>query len=190
MARLSEPKSKIEIGSKICCKCFEEKSSQLFSNDKSRKDGKNPRCKSCDAFYHKNRSTETREKEKARRKSGRYAEKQSIWRENNAERKRQNDKSWRLLNRDSRRSTEAKRFAKKKKATPPWLTDSQLSEIKNVYTQARDCELVSGQTYHVDHIVPLQGKNVCGLHVPWNLQVLPSDLNLKKRNSHDTPFKS
>lgn len=74
------------------------------------------------------------------------------------------------------------RHAAKMNATPCWLTEAQLSAIELVYRHARDCEVTVGERYHVDHIVPLRGKNVCGLHVPWNLQVIPSDVNLRKYN--------
>ena len=71
---------------------------------------------------------------------------------------------------------------RKLKAFPKWLSEEQLNQIKQFYELAKECEILTGDKYHVDHIVPLKGKNVCGLHVPWNLQVLPADVNLKKGN--------
>ena len=74
----------------------------------------------------------------------------------------------------SRQAT-AKHKAAKIQAIPLWLSKGQLEEIKNIY---HECP----KGFHVDHIIPLQGNNVCGLHVPWNLQYLSSIDNMKKGN--------
>jgi hypothetical protein len=79
-------------------------------------------------------------------------------------------------------SDTAKRRAAKKSATPVWLDNQMLSEIRSFYTKAKNKEKETGIVHHVDHIVPLNGKNVSGLHVPWNLQVLPFYANLSKSN--------
>jgi hypothetical protein len=71
-----------------------------------------------------------------------------------------------------------------KKATPSWLTRKQRVEIKNLYLIAITMTKTTGERYVVDHIVPLLGKDVCGLHVPWNLRVITQDENLKKSNKH------
>ncbi len=77
---------------------------------------------------------------------------------------------------------EAFRRAQKLKATPPWLTKEHKKQIENLYKLREKLTVKTGIIHHVDHIVPLINKNVCGLHVPWNLRVIPGLENLKKSN--------
>lgn len=65
---------------------------------------------------------------------------------------------------------------------PQWLTQSQKRQILGYYIQAAELSRLTGELHSVDHIVPLRGKLVSGLHVPWNLQVLPASLNSSKGN--------
>jgi 5-methylcytosine-specific restriction endonuclease McrA len=73
-------------------------------------------------------------------------------------------------------------------ATPPWLSAEQKLEIRFHYRMAIALSRATKIPHAVDHIVPLQGEDVCGLHVPWNMQVLTQDENLQKSNKLiDTP---
>jgi hypothetical protein len=74
-----------------------------------------------------------------------------------------------------RRTHDSFKRARKLSATPGWLTDSHRADIFSIYAQCPD-------GHQVDHIIPLQGKTVCGLHVPWNLQHLSTAENSRKRN--------
>lgn len=76
----------------------------------------------------------------------------------------------------------AKRRAAKEKRTPGWLLDDDLWLMREVYSLRALRDRVTGIKWHVDHVVPLRGKHVCGLHVPENLQVIPATLNLAKGN--------
>jgi 5-methylcytosine-specific restriction endonuclease McrA len=79
----------------------------------------------------------------------------------------------------------AKRLACKINATPKWLNETQLLEIQDIYVKAARLTKETGIKHQVDHIIPLQGKLVRGLHVPWNLQILTASENLSKGNKVD-----
>jgi hypothetical protein len=92
------------------------------------------------------------------------------------------NKKWALYNSEKRLSLEAKRRASKLQRTPKWLSKEHFEEINDFYQIAKMFEIYTGQKYHVDHIEPLQGENVSGLHVPWNLQIMLAKDNLSKGN--------
>ena len=74
------------------------------------------------------------------------------------------------------------RYTQKIKARPAWLSEDDLWLIAEAYDISNHRTKVFGFEWNVDHIVPLRGKTVCGLHVPWNLQVVPASYNCSKRN--------
>lgn len=82
-------------------------------------------------------------------------------------------------------AAERARQAKKLLATPSWLTSHHWDQMKNVYIMAKKTAELAGFNCHVDHIVPLKGDDVCGLHVPWNLRVVSQSYNSKKSNNID-----
>lgn len=70
--------------------------------------------------------------------------------------------------------------------TPKWLTDEDFDAMDSVYQLAVEMSEAFGCKYHVDHIIPLNGKTVSGLHVPDNLQILPGKENIAKKNKYNT----
>lgn len=72
-------------------------------------------------------------------------------------------------------------------ATPKWLTTEQKMEIRLKYRLAIELSRRLGVPHAVDHIIPLQGEEVCGLHVPWNMEVITQEKNLKKSNKLIAP---
>lgn len=75
-----------------------------------------------------------------------------------------------------------KRQAAKLQRVPKWLTTDQLKVMQAFYQIAAMLTRENNEPWHVDHIIPLQGKTVSGLHVPSNLQVIPATENTKKSN--------
>ena len=106
---------------------------------------------------------------KQKRKERRYR-----WGLLNKERLRQNDLRFHALNPGKMNAYANERRARKLFATPKWVDRNELTKI---YVEAKAKKL------HVDHIIPLKHKLVCGLHVPWNLQLLTPHENFRKCNS-------
>jgi len=74
------------------------------------------------------------------------------------------------------------RKARIKQATPPWVNPKQIAAV---YRLARKRTIETGVPHEVDHIVPIAAPDVCGLHVPWNLRVVPGWFNRRKFLSYD-----
>lgn len=156
--------------------CGLEKPLEDFPNDKYKKSGKKSRCKSC-------------EREAARVRRNMFPDKcreaSKKYRTRNKEKERARYTRYNKENPHVRASLAASRRAGLKSATPVWLSDAQKQNIKDIYLSAKTMSEKFSTEYHVDHIVPLNGLEICGLHVPWNLQILEKSLNKAKSNSYD-----
>lgn len=99
--------------------------------------------------------------------------------------KRQYQEAWKARNLDKVKALNKSRRRKHRHATPTWLTATQRKEMRELYRIAMQMTDTTGEQYVVDHIVPLQHPEVCGLHVPWNLRVITQKENLQKSNRFD-----
>jgi len=177
---------------KVCTKCGEEKELTEFYKNKLGKFGVKSRCKICvsgwrknyykeNPEYFKNYYKENREKmlgdNKKWRKENRKDRLEYLknYYKENREEMLEYMKDWRKENPEKSRVYLANRRAMKLQATPPWLCENLDCELSKIYANCPE-------GYHVDHIVPLKGKTVSGLHVPWNLQYLTPEENLSKNN--------
>lgn len=190
---------------KICTSCGVLKPIEMFSKQRERKDGHKSNCKSCLSTSDKLYSQENKEKIKRRRKEHyeknkeKYNKMSAEWTKKNPEKAKAKYLKYRHANLEKVNSYNrlrrlsnlakdaaktAKRRSRKREATPNWLTEEHLQQILKFYEESNRLSESTGIKHHVDHIVPLRGKNVCGLHVPWNLRVITAVENLKKRNKH------
>ena len=102
------------------------------------------------------------------------------WRNKNIDQHNAYNREWWSENRDKRAAYEGKRRAMQLQRTPAWDPDAHLIIAK--YQLATMLTKASGIPHHVDHIIPLQGKKVSGLHTFANLRVIPGSDNVKKSN--------
>ena len=98
------------------------------------------------------------------------------------EEKQRYRRAWKAANPLQVRASTKNRRRKHRQASPPWLTRAQRGAMRSLYEMAITMTRITGVQHVVDHIVPLRGTDVCGLHVPWNLQVITQEENLRKSN--------
>jgi hypothetical protein len=108
-----------------------------------------------------------------------------LWREKNKPLLREYVKKSKAKNPDVSRANVAKRRAARVNRTPAWLTEDDHWMMKQAYELAELRTKMFGFAWHVDHIIPLQGENVSGLHTPFNLQVIPWSDNVRKSNTFE-----
>lgn len=152
---------------KVCCTCKIEKEEELFHKNK-------PSCKTC-------RQSE-RKKSYEKRKSENYAELLDYnrqWVLDNPDKNKEHKKRWNQANVDKCRITCNKRYSYAKQARPEWANKFFIEEA---YHLAQIRSKLFQERWEVDHVIPIKGKDVCGLHVENNLQVIPRSINASKQN--------
>lgn len=187
----------------VCKSCGIQKAASEYSADKTLSSGLRAKCKPCArkasaesyqarkeqhlatnrAYYEKNKEKKaasnrswyerTQEERRAARREY-YAK--------DPEKAVATNRDWRKKNAHLISSYSAKRRAAAIRRTPAWLQESDFQYISGLYESCKIITALTGVQHHVDHILPLQGKYVSGLHVPSNLQILTASENSKKLN--------
>tara|TARA_R110000803_G_scaffold70908_1_gene133904 strand:- start:1981 stop:2499 length:519 start_codon:yes stop_codon:yes gene_type:complete len=169
---------------KTCGTCKELKTVVLFSKRKASRDGLENTCKACARVKAKSWREDNKAKTLAYREEHRderlaYTR---AWKRANPDKVEAIARNYSQKHPDKVNAKSAKRRAAKLQRTPSWAC---FESIKEFYTCAKDLEKLTGIEFHVDHIVPLQGKRVSGLHVVDNLQILTALENQSKNNSFE-----
>lgn len=171
--------------SKSCTGCGSEKPLAAFPPNKAKKDGRQARCHECGREYAARRRKTNPEAVRATLR--RYATAHPVRvREKNrrlrylrgpvaAKKAVERATAWAKANPGRAKANKANHRAAKLRATPAW---ADLEAIREIYKTAT----LLGLGFHVDHIVPLQGKMVCGLHCEANLRIIPATVNISKHN--------
>jgi hypothetical protein len=170
---------------KTCCTCKVSKPLSEFGTvlGKPRKN-----CKVCKNIESKNYRENNKEKIREYTKKIAPYRKQYIkeWyaknKDTQLERMKEYSKSWRkeFKEKNCKKSNDYR--SRKLQAIPKWVDSEENFLIEEVYHLAKLREQATGIKWHVDHIVPLCGKEVCGLHTINNLQVIPATINFRKSN--------
>lgn len=165
---------------KPCKKCG---SKIRYAKDKRCVTCNSKRCKDFHRVHREERKQQMMEwKEKTGYSPITWIEAGKRWAKEHPEELRKLKAKWKKKHLDKNAFYTTKRYAAKKQRTPSWLTEEHWLEILGYYAVARTLTTMTNVQYDVDHVNPVQGKSSFGLHVPWNLQVITHEENMKKSN--------
>lgn len=148
----------------------------MFYSAKTSKDGKQPHCKLCHSKRNSKHYYDNHQENRERLSKYYY---------DNHDREKEYRRQHYRNNKSAYLANNYLRDKRIKIATPNWLTKEMRNEIKLKYLISGRLSSIHKVEYHVDHIVPICGDKVCGLHVPWNLQVILGEENLQKSNNFE-----
>lgn len=189
-----------DADSKRCQRCGEQKSLDSFSRNSSSKDGLRGKCKPCRTIESTEWIANNRDRYNKRIRDDRAVnpEKYKAWanayRNSDPERYKEIKTNWLKKNPEKRKEISS-RYSRSHKAQAVFLTRKRQAatlqavplwadadSIQRIYEDAAKLSKSTGIKYEVDHIVPLRGKTVCGLHCEANLQILERRENRSKSN--------
>lgn len=173
---------------KPCSICTILKELTEFAKAKTCKDGHRSYCKVCHNVKKQAWADANREHVRQVGKQWKLKNPTKVtaikkkWRDSNKDYHYSKSVAWRLTNPEKARAQVNHRRRKLRNAQPLWADQAKISDL---YLLAAIKTKESSFEWHVDHIIPLQGELVSGLHVETNLQVIPARENLQKSNHYE-----
>lgn len=175
---------------KTCSRCAEEKPLDQFKKDRTRADGRSYVCSECrnaqnQALYERTKERKLALGRQWYENNREYrASKVRDWQERNREKFEADKRAWKAANRHLAAAHSAKRKAAFLQRCV-LLTPAEEKAVAALYAESRRLTQETGIPHHVDHIAPLQGRTVSGLHVYRNLRIIPASENVRKHAKVD-----
>lgn len=173
---------------RTCRTCKVIKPLSDYQAHSSYKDGLSTQCKVCVSAYRRAIRAANIERDRSYSRKYKNKNREFILQRNkeyvlaNPEKRKATMKAYRQANPEKDLESTRRRQAAALLRTPKWLSVNDVWMMQEAYKLARLRTKITGFSWHVDHVLPLQGKTVSGLHTPYNLQVIPAKQNLVKAN--------
>lgn len=167
---------------KLCNKCGCVKEASEFYKKPTAKDSLFWWCRTCHKDYVKTKYHTLAQSDVYRQQERNRI---NAYNRQNPEKVRERGRLYSEKNRPKLVARAKQYVLSRERRTPAWLTLDDLRMMEQAYELAALRTKLFGFSWHVDHVLPLHGKFVSGLHVPHNLQVIPGFENRSKSNRYN-----